>query len=152
MLISICSVRLSSNKNVKVGADAFGITFATIETDSVSSCHFVLIDGQINKEPFGYLSHSSREPQDDDPKETLIKLFQTILDNIDRYNKFVTVYYCNVYLDSFYSLFFDYSFVLLISSTSCIHFDFFFSLSSINPCASFYFSLCFYVHIYTLVV
>ncbi|CAF3834677.1 unnamed protein product [Rotaria magnacalcarata] len=53
--------RTTAGGHVIVPDEAYGITYKSIETDSVSSCHFILIDGQVKKQPFAYLSHYSIE-------------------------------------------------------------------------------------------
>jgi len=40
---------------------SYGISFKSIETNGVSSCHFGLITGLINEKRFGYLSHRATE-------------------------------------------------------------------------------------------
>ncbi len=40
---------------------SFGISFKSIKTNAVTSCHFVLINGLINEKCFGYLSHRATE-------------------------------------------------------------------------------------------
>jgi hypothetical protein len=37
----------------------YGITESTIATNSISSCHVILIDGEVKGTPFAYLSHYS---------------------------------------------------------------------------------------------
>jgi hypothetical protein len=66
---------------------SFGISFKSIETNGVSSCHFVLITGLIDEERFGYLSHRATEYDSSYTKlEALQAIFQTILDDINSYN------------------------------------------------------------------
>jgi hypothetical protein len=79
-------VRLSSVQNIKVGIEDSGITFRTIETDSVSSCHFILIDGKCDETPFAYLSHSAKIYEQNNAKKTLVELIEKIVRNINEYN------------------------------------------------------------------
>jgi hypothetical protein len=66
---------------------SFGISFKSIETNAVSSCHFVLITGLINEKRFGYLSHRATEYNSSCTKlKALRHIFQTILEDINAYN------------------------------------------------------------------
>jgi hypothetical protein len=73
--------------HVEVKQDKHNITFFTIETKSISSCHFILINEQLDEKPFGYLSHSCFIYQPTKTAEkTLVDLIKTIIKNIDSYN------------------------------------------------------------------
>ncbi|CAF0978921.1 unnamed protein product [Rotaria sordida] len=79
--------RFPSDGNVEVAMGSFGISFKSIETNGVSSCHFVLITGLINKKRFGYLSHRVTEYNSSDTKlNALGDIFRIILEDINRYN------------------------------------------------------------------
>jgi len=66
---------------------SFGISFKSIETNGVSSCHFVLITGLINEKRFGYLSHRATEYNSSDTKlKALRDIFRIILEDINTYN------------------------------------------------------------------
>jgi len=68
--------------------ESFNISYSTIETDGVSSCHFILINGTINKKPFAYVSHSSEEyhRRRYSPQQILTHVIKKIISNIRKFN------------------------------------------------------------------
>jgi len=66
---------------------SFGISFKSIETNGVSSCHFVLITDLIDEKRFGYLLHRATEYDSSYTKlEALQAIFRIILEDINSYN------------------------------------------------------------------
>ena len=57
------SEHLTLNADIDVAQEDYGFSYTSIQTDSVSACAFVLIDGYIKQSPFCYLSHSSKIPE-----------------------------------------------------------------------------------------
>ncbi|CAF2844452.1 unnamed protein product [Rotaria sp. Silwood2] len=75
---------------VNVDQEEANITFSKIATQSISSCHVILIDGQYKDDAFAYLSHSSRdyEPLSTlTTEEALSEIIKHIVDKIADYNK-----------------------------------------------------------------
>lgn len=69
--------------NVVVPEDNYGITGMTIETDSVSSCHFILIGGETEEQPFAYLCHDSFQyDQEPDARSTALRIIKKIIHDI----------------------------------------------------------------------
>jgi hypothetical protein len=65
----------------------FGLSFTSIETNGISSCHFVLITSFVNEKRFGYLSHRATEYNSLYTElEALQDIFRIILDDINAYN------------------------------------------------------------------
>ena len=61
----------------------FNISFTTIGSNALSSCHFFVIVGIINEKKFCYLSHSSVSyDKESDPNKTAINIIDQIKNNI----------------------------------------------------------------------
>ncbi|CAF3744145.1 unnamed protein product [Rotaria sp. Silwood1] len=85
--LTTTEARFPSDGSVKVDMGGFGISFKSIETNAVSSCHFVLITGLIYKKRFGYLSHRATEYNSSSNKlKALQDIFRIILEDINSYN------------------------------------------------------------------
>jgi hypothetical protein len=73
-------VRFPPKSCVVIDMDSWRITNGSIKTDSVSSCHFILIKGQQNQQPFAHLYHTSwsfEQQAHDDAAETLASIIKT---------------------------------------------------------------------------
>ncbi len=68
--------------------ESFNISYSTIETDGVSNCHFILINGTINKKPFAYVSHAPKDYHRRlySPQQILIHVIKKIINNIRKFN------------------------------------------------------------------
>ncbi|CAF3692755.1 unnamed protein product [Adineta steineri] len=76
-------------KHIDVDIESFGITYSTITTNAVSSCHFILIDGEFEGQQFSYLSHSSIECEEEsgDIDTTLAEAIDQTVENFEEHNE-----------------------------------------------------------------
>ncbi|CAF1023028.1 unnamed protein product [Adineta steineri] len=83
------STAFDFEKHIDVDIESFGITYSTITTNGVSSCHFILIDGEFEGQQFSYLSHSSIECEEEsgDIDTTLAEDIDQIVENFEEHNE-----------------------------------------------------------------
>jgi hypothetical protein len=68
-------------RNYDLPDGGYNITYSSISTSALSTCHFYLITGILNDKNFGYLLHSSKDFQSssDTPKTTAISIIKYIV-------------------------------------------------------------------------